>query len=336
VFEFDLPWMFLLLPAPLIAIWLLPAYRERRESVRVPFFEGVAAAAGVKPGRGGALMRRNLLQKIAAPLAWALIVTAAARPQYVEPPIEKIESARDLMLAVDLSGSMDTRDMFDPEGNRVQRLDAVKLVLDDFIARRVGDRIGIIVFGSQAFVQTPFTQDHELVRALLDQTQPRMAGPQTMLGDAIGLTIKVFEESEARDRVLVLLTDGNDTGSKVPPHKAAEIAADNDVTIHTVAVGDPRTVGEGAMDLEVLEAISRVTGGTAFNAGNREQLDDIYREIDALTPEEIQTIAYRPTRELFHWPLGGAVVLVLLFQLLMGLGVALQARGGHQQVNSEQ
>ncbi len=336
MFELNYPWLLALLPLPLLVWWLLPPYKERKESLRIPFFEGVARAAGLEPARGGAVTRRNILQWILAPLAWALLVVAIARPQFVEPPIEKIESARDLMLAVDLSGSMDTRDMFDPEGNRVQRLDAVKLVLDDFIARRVGDRIGIVVFGNQAFVQTPFTQDHELVRALLDQTQPRMAGPQTMLGDAIGLTIKVFAESEARDRVLVLLTDGNDTGSKVPPHKAAEIAADNDITIHTVAVGDPNSVGEAAMDLEALEAIARVSGGTAFNAGDREQLEGIYREIDALTPEEIETVSYRPTRPLFHWPLAGAVGLVLLYQLLVGLGVAFQGRGGKQQVASGQ
>ncbi len=162
------------------------------------------------------------------------------------------------------------------------------------------------------------------------QTQPRMAGPQTMLGDAIGLTIKVFDESEARDRVLVLLTDGNDTGSNVPPHKAAEIAADNDITIHTVAVGDPESVGEGAMDLEALEAIARVSDGAAFNAGDREQLEDIYRQIDALTPEEIETVSYRPTRPLFHWPLAGAVILVLLYQLIMGLTTAVRTMGmGH-------
>ena len=147
-------------------------------------------------------LSRNLAQRLLAPLVWVLVIGALARPQLVEPPIERTESARDLMLAVDLSGSMDTRDMFDPDGTRITRLDAVKLVLDDFIARRAGDRLGIIVFGTQAFVQTPFTIDHELVRALLDQTRPAMAGQQTMIGDALGLTVKTFENSTAEDRVL--------------------------------------------------------------------------------------------------------------------------------------
>ena len=258
MFEFDYPWAFAFLVAPFFVWWLLPAYREQQESVRIPLFEQVAAAAGQRPVRGGVLMRRNLLQGIMASLVWILIVTALARPQFVEPPIEKIESARDLMLAVDLSGSMDTTDMVDHDGNPVQRLDAVKLVLDEFISRRNGDRIGIIVFGNQAFLQAPFTLDHDVVRSLLQQTQPRMAGPQTMLGDAIGLTIKVFENSEAKDRVLVLLTDGNDTNSKVPPAKAAEIAADHDITIHTVAMGDPQSTGEAEMDLATLKTIAEI------------------------------------------------------------------------------
>jgi len=327
VFEFDIPWAFALLPAPLLVWWLLPAYREQRESVRVPFFESVAAATGVEPTRGGVQARRNVLQWIVAPLAWILVVTALARPQYVEPPIEKIESARDLMLAVDLSGSMDTRDMLDAEGNRIQRLDAVKLVLDDFIARREGDRLAVVVFGNQAFLQVPFTQDHDLVRQLLDQTRPRLAGPQTMIGDAIGLTIKTFERSVAEDRVLVLLTDGNDSGSKVPPKKTAEIAADNDMTIHTVAVGDPASSGEGEMDLETLQAIADATGGEAFRADDREQLEEIYRRIDALTPVDVETISYRPTRPLYHWPLGGALLLILGYQLLVGTVQAVRAIG---------
>lgn len=324
MFEFDALWAFALLPAPLLAWWLLPPYKEQQESVRVPFFEQLAGAIGATPAKGGVLLRRNILQKLVAPVVWTLTVVALARPQYVEPPIEKIESARDLMLAVDLSGSMDTRDMFDEDGNRINRLDMVKQVLEDFIERREADRIGVIVFGTEAFLQAPFTLDHDLVLILLDQVEPRMAGPQTMLGDAIGLAIKVFEGSEAEDRVLILLTDGNDTGSRVPPRKAAEIAARNDVTIHTVAVGDPRAVGEAQMDLETLEAIAMSTGGSSFAADDREQLEGIYQQIDALTPEDIETISYRPIRPLFYWPLGIVVALVLAYHFIMGVDALFQ------------
>lgn len=315
MFEFDYPWAFAALLLPLVAWRALPAYRERFESVRVPRFEQVAAATGQEPSRGGVLLRRNLFQWFVAPLVCLLLVAALARPQYVEPPIVKTESARDLMLAVDLSGSMETTDMTDANGNRVSRLDAVKEVLDDFIDRREADRIGIVVFGTQAFVQTPFTTDHDLLRTLLDQVQPRLAGPQTMIGDAIGTAVKAFENSTARDKVAILLTDGNDTDSRVPPKKAADIAAGRDVTIYTVAVGDPTTVGEAQMDMDTLEAIASITGGAAFRAGDRDQLEGIYRQIDALTPEQIDSISYRPTRPLFHWPVGGALLLVLCYHL---------------------
>jgi Ca-activated chloride channel family protein len=318
--EFDALWAFVLLPAPLLVWWLLPAYREREESVRVPFFEGLAGATGVTPSHGGVLLTRNLAQWVLAPLVWGLVVFAMARPQLVEPPIERVESARDLMLAVDLSGSMETRDMFDPEGARISRLEAVKLVLDDFIARRAGDRLGIIVFGTQAFVQTPFTIDHDLVRTLLEQTRPGLPGQQTMIGDALGLTVKTFEPSDADDRLLVLLTDGNDTGSKIPPRKAAEIVAAAGITVHTVAIGDPESAGEAEMDLETLGAIAAATGGAAFQADDRDQLEGVYRRIDALTPVEVETISYRPTRPLFHWPLGAALLLVLLYHA--GMAVA--------------
>ena len=326
MFEFDFPWAFVLLPLPLLAWWLLPPYRETREAVRVPFFERISTAVGAEPSKGGMLARRSILQKVFATLGWVLIVTALARPQFVEPPIEKIESARDLLLAVDLSGSMAIADMLDAQGSQIDRVTAVKLVLDDFITRREGDRIGIIVFGNQAFLQAPFTQDHELVRTLLDQMQPKMAGPQTMLGDAIGLAINVFENSDAEDRLLVLLTDGNDTGSKVPPTNAAEIAAQRGVTIHTVSVGDPASTGEGEMDIETLEEIARLTGGQSFQANDREQLEQIYRRIDELAPIEVESISYRPTRPLFHWPLGAAISLVLLYHLLMAIGQVAQLR----------
>jgi Ca-activated chloride channel family protein len=327
VFEFEYPWVLALLPAPALVWWLLPAYREQRESVRVPFFERIAAAIGRTPSRGGTLMRRNVLQWVIAPLAWGMVLVSVARPQYVEPPLERVEPTRDLLLAVDLSGSMEFPDMFDEEGNRIGRLDAVKTVLGDFVARREGDRLALIVFGNQAFVQAPFTLDSRLVRQLLEQLQPRLAGPQTMIGDAIGLAIKTFESSEAEDRLLVLLTDGNDTGSRVPPTKAAELAAQNDITIHTIAFGAPESAGEGEMDLETLGKIAEVTGGTAFRADDREQLEQIYRDLDNLAPVEVETISYRPTRPLFHWPLAGAVALLLLYHFVMGIRQAVRAFG---------
>jgi Ca-activated chloride channel family protein len=325
VYELAYPWVLALLPLPVLTWWLLPPYRERETSIRAPFIDAMAAATGVEPRPGGVVLRRNLLQVVLAPLVWICLVGALARPQIVEPPIVKTESARDLMLAVDLSGSMDIADMSDADGVRISRLEATIDVIDGFIDRREGDRIGMVVFGTEAFVQAPFTTDHDLVRAQLAQVEAGMAGPQTVIGDGIGLSIRAFEASEATDKVLILLTDGADTGSKVPPDKAASIAADAGITIHTIAMGDPAATGAAELDLETTEAIASATAGASFLAEDREALEEVYRQIDALTPEELETTSYRPTRPLFQWPLGAALVLLLGYHALMATRAGLGA-----------
>jgi Ca-activated chloride channel family protein len=318
MFELAYPWLLVLLPAPLAVRWLVRPYREQKESVRAPFFEELSDQAGLKPSSGAVVLQRNIGQKILLPLAWILIVVALARPQWVDDPITQIESARDLMLAVDLSGSMETNDFVDPEGERIDRLTAVKLVLEDFVAKRETDRLGLILFGNAAFIQVPFTLDHAVFQQLLDEAQIGMAGPQTMIGDAIGLGIKAFESSEADQRVLILLTDGNDTGSRVPPPKAADIAAQNDITIHTIGVGDPAAAGEAPLDEETLEQIAVATGGQYFRAHDLVELDQVYARLDELEPLDFETFSHRPRYELYQWVVGAFLVLVLGYHLIMG------------------
>jgi len=314
---FEYVWLFCLLPLPFLIWLLLPPFKEEQQSIRVPFFEELSTAAGLKAAPGAVILKTNLLQKVIAPLIWILIVTAVARPQWVEDPIEKIESARDLLLAVDISQSMDARDFVDPQGQRIMRLDAVKLVLNEFIERRKGDRIGLIVFGGGAYPQAPFTLDHQSCRLLLEQTEVGMAGPRTMVGDAIGLGIKMFEESAVEERVMVLLTDGNDTGSKMPPLKAAEIANQRGIQIYTIAIGDPGGSGDDQVDLKSLEEIAQVTGGSFFRGDDRQELDMIYRKLDELAPQNYESFSYRPRRPLYHWPLAVAMALTGLFYLVI-------------------
>jgi Ca-activated chloride channel family protein len=213
------------------------------------------------------------------------------------------------MLLVDLSGSMETADFTNAAGETVQRLDAVKEVLDGFLTRREGDRVGLIVFGNAAFVQVPFTSDLAACRLLLEEAAVRMAGPRTAFGDAIGLAITLLERSEVADRVIIALTDGNDTGSSVPPPEASRIAADRGVTIHVVGVGDPAASGEQALDEEALRGVAAAAGGRYFHAADRAELEAIYAELDRLDTREIETESWRPRRELFQWPLGGFLVL---------------------------
>lgn len=326
MYTLDYPWLLVLLPAPLLVWWLLPPYREQTPAVRIPFFDDITKAAGIDATEGSVVPRANLMQKIIAPICWMLVLLALARPQFVEPPIEKIEPQRDLLLALDLSQSMDTKDFRDPQGNLQARVDAVKAVVADFIAKRPNDRLGLIAFGDAPYPLVPFTMDHGTVRMMLADTLPGMAGPRTALGDAIGLSIKLFEKSQAPDKVLIVLTDGNDTASKMTPEKAAEIARDNHIVIHTVGIGDPNATGEDKLDPAILEKIAQTTGGRNFFGGDQKALTDIYALLDRITPANQKTLSWQPRLELFYYPLGAAVALVLAYHLLMWIISAAASR----------
>jgi len=306
------PWLLALLPLPLLLRWLLPEHRERKEGLVVPFLDRLAAQTGTKPTEGAVVMQGSWLRVISVSIGWLCIVAALARPQWIEPPITKNVPVRDMLLAVDLSGSMETKDFKNAEGKQVDRLTAVKEVLDDFLARRKGDRVGLIFFGTAPFVQAPFTEDLQVCRQLLDEAQVKMAGPQTAFGDAIGLAITLFERSEVKEKVLIALTDGNDTNSKVPPQKAAEIARDKGIVIHTVAVGDPRAAGEDALDEDTLKSVAKETGGVFSHAGDRKQLEQIYEKLDKLETRQAQTVSHRPKRDVYFWPLAVGFVVGLL------------------------
>ena len=310
--SFGLPWALLALPLPWLVWKVLPAYRDRTPALRFPFFRQIAVEAGVEPGPGSVVMARSRFQMIAAGLLWGLLVLAIAQPERLGAPIETSRSARDLILAIDISGSMDTRDFADAGGAQTQRLEGVRAVVRQFIAGREGDRMALIVFGSKAYLQSPLTEDTGTIIQLLDQTQVGMAGPHTALGDAIGLAIRTFEASEIEQRLLVLLSDGADTASRMSPLNAAEIARGAGVEIHTIAVGDPAATGEDRVDTATLQDIAQRTGGEQFFASDAEALDATYARIDALAPRLVETQSYRPRQTLSHLP--------MLLALLVGIG----------------
>ncbi|MCJ9723899.1 VWA domain-containing protein [Agrobacterium sp. SHOUNA12C] len=318
MYQLDHPWLLFVLPAPLLVWWLLPAYRETSASVRLPFFDQVAEAAGVRPTEGSVIARRTWPQLACESLSWCLIVLALARPQFVEPPIEKVEPQRDLMLALDLSQSMDTRDFRSGAEQIEARVDAVRAVVTDFVAKRPGDRIGLIAFGDAPYPLVPFTMDHKTVQAMISEILPGVAGPRTSLGDAIGLAIKMFEKTTVPQRVLIVLTDGNDTASKMPPAKAADIAKQKGVVIHTVGIGDPAATGEDKLDTTTLQMIAADTGGRYFFGEDQAQLAAIYEVLDRITPEDQKNLSWRPRTELFCWPLGASILLLAIYYLVSG------------------
>lgn len=313
------PWLLLLVPLPWLLRQLLPASPSSDfQALRVPWFSAVTA-------QQAGWMRRPWLALVAA-LIWLLLVLAASRPQWIGEINSVPVSGRDLLLAVDISGSMDTRDMI-LNRTAVNRLKVVKKVAGEFIRRRRGDRVGLILFGSRAYLQTPLTFDTETTATLLDESEIGLAGRETAIGDAIGLAVKRLRDDAAADRILVLLTDGANTSGEVQPLQAAEFAARDGLTIYTVGVGademmvqdffGSRVVNPSAdLDEDTLRMIAERTGGRYFRARDAVSLEKIYQILDQLEPVESDVEMVRPVDELFFWPLGIAYALALLAALL--------------------
>lgn len=304
------PWLLLLAPLPWILKRVLPPRPRSSTALRVPFGRRLEKAISEVPLATQA--KRGTIGTLLPILVWLLVLTALARPQWIEAPVEKLEPTRDLLLLVDLSASMQAEDFTDAAGKKVDRLTAVKGILGDFLEKREGDRVGLVVFGDSPFLQSPFSTDLSLSRQLLDETAVGMAGPRTALGDAIGLGINLFDSSDAPAKTIIALTDGNDTKSQVPPVEAARVAADRDIRIHTVAIGDPTSVGEQKLDQETLDQVAEITGGRSFFAGDREELVGIYDELDKIETREVKKLSHRPRRDLFAVP----VLIALLISML--------------------
>lgn len=325
--EFEWPWIFALLPLPLLLRVLLPpADASRQAALRTPFLDDFAESAPA--GRAATGSRALLLGTL---LAWILLVTAAARPQWFGEPVQLPVSGRDLMLAVDLSASMQEEDFV--LGNRaIDRLTAVKRVAGEFVERREGDRVGLILFGDRAYVQAPLTFDRPTVNTLLQEAFLGLAGERTAIGDAIGLAVKRLQDNPQQRRILILMTDGANTAGELEPLKAAELAQRAGLKIYTIGIGADAvqrrsffgafTVNPSRdMDEKTLTAIADATGGRYFRAHDTAELAEIYRILDELEPVEVERQSFRPTRALFYWPLA----LALLLSLLLSGGRILRA-----------
>ncbi|MFS1523457.1 vWA domain-containing protein [Microbulbifer sp. 2304DJ12-6] len=315
MFEFDWLWVFLLTPLPLLLRWCLPRAKPLHSALKVPFY----AALSHRDSGGTS----NLFNLALLTLLWLLLICAAARPRWYGEPITQAGSARDLLVAVDISGSMETPDML-IGGRPAMRIDAVKQVVGDFVERRKGDRLGLVLFGTRAYLQAPLTYDRETVGTLLHEAQIGFAGQGTAIGDAIGLSVKRLTQRPAEQRVLILLTDGANTAGEVSPLKAAQLAQQAGITVYTIGVGADEMVQPGLLgsrygsrrinpsrdlDSKTLQAIAEETGGRYFRARNPRELAEIYAELDALEPVEQEAESYRPLKSLFFWPLGAALLL---------------------------
>jgi len=313
--EFAWPWVFLCLVLPVISyLFITPARESRQNALLFPFTQMLVSL------QADAVSRHSALLKWLAMLAWLLLVIAAARPQWVGDSIQFPVSGRSLMLAVDISGSMENQDMV-INRRAVDRLTAVKAVAGEFIEKREGDYLGLILFGTKAYLQSPLSYDRKTIRILLNEAVTRLAGENTAIGDAIGLAVKRLKKQPQQNRVLVLLTDGANTAGSIEPLKAADLAASESIKIYTIGVGDDsvRTSGifglrlrKSDLDEDTLKAIASKTGGRFFRARDIAQLQEIYQILDEIEPVTDENQSFRPITELYQWPLASAVVLALV------------------------
>jgi len=335
VFEFAWPWFALLLPLPLLARRLLPP-RQAEVTETSRGMDLLHPSAGrlteaftlLAPGWG---LPSGLHHAVLA-LLWLGLIGALMRPQWLDAHEDVVSPGYDLMLAIDASRSMEALD-FTVEGRRVNRMAVVKGVVGRFIEQRRGDRVGLIVFGDGAYLQAPLTVDSGAVRAMLDEIVPRMAGDATAIGDAVGLAVKKLRDRPEGSRVLVLVTDGENTAGSMPPIEAARLATQYGIRIYTVGVGSKGkvpvpdasgriTYEDMQIDERLLADMAAQTGGAAYLATDSQALEAIYRRIDALEKTETETRTTLVPSPLYRWPLGLGLV------ALMALGWLLARRGG--------
>lgn len=305
--DFAWPWAALLLALPLLTRFLpLPA-KTTDERVRVPFLPSLidALQLDTRPKRGSGA------SAVLFWLIWTLLVCALARPEYLMPPQYITRPMRDIVLILDVSGSMAKNDV---QGGNT-RLQAVQQSVRKFVAARQSDRIGMVIFASKAWPFAPISEDKQALQTRINQLAPGMIGQQTAIGDALGVAVKVLDNGPDKqaDKLAILLTDGNDTASQLSPELAAKLAADHHVRVHTIAFGDLSDTSKDKVDLPLPQRIAKTTGGQSWTAAHSgSALDSVWQQIDALTPAQVKSLGWSWHQALYPWPLAVALLLLLL------------------------
>ena len=320
--HFDFLWALIALPLPLLIYWLPAKKQVQAAPLRMPtIIKGMQTQEFAPEKKKGSLLILSLI--------WLLVVLASTQPQWLGEAVNVPTEGREMMIAVDLSGSMQVEDM-SLNGRSANRLDMLKVLLGEFIERRSGDRLGLILFGDDAYMQTPMTFDRKTVQQMLDETVLGLVGKQTAIGDAIALAVKRFDEKKDSNRVLLLLTDGQNTAGKITPEQALELAVAKDITIYSIGIGadvmiqnslfgSRRVNPSSELDEESLQRLADETGGYYFRARASDDMSKIYKLLDDLEPVEQEQQQMRPLSALFYWPLGLALLISLLTLLVKSL-----------------
>ncbi|MCI2285546.1 VWA domain-containing protein [Colwellia sp. MSW7] len=320
---FAWPWLLLLCPLPLFIYWL-PKKNDAQASAAL-IIPQLIESSSVKATN----QEKKKAPLIILSICWLLTVVALSRPQWLGDAIDIPTEGREMMIAVDLSGSMQIEDM-ELNGRTVNRLDMLKVVLGDFIERRVGDRLGLILFGDDAYMQTPMTFDRKTVKQMLDESVLGLVGRKTAIGDAIGLAVKRFDAKQKSNKVLLLLTDGQNTAGKISPEQALELAVAKNITIYSIGIGADVMLQESLfgtrrvnpsseLDERTLTKLANETGGKYFRAKDSQGMSQIYQLLDQLEPIEQEQQQMRPLTALFYWPLATALLISMLYFLALNL-----------------
>lgn len=312
-FHFAYPYMAVLAVLPFLVYWLLPSIKNRSTALIYPYFKASAKASNQKPKRASYVKKRSWIASFFMYVIWLLLIIAMASPELVGKPEKQIKTSRNFLILADLSFSMANTDWF-IDHKRVTRWAAVKNIMQDFIVKRESDKMGLIFFASNAYIQAPFTTDLETVKTMLDEADVGMAGQMTNIGKAIVKGMDMFERDTIPNKVMLLLTDGVDSGMDILPLDAANMAKKDSTIIYTIGIGDP---GSSSSDLDerTLTEISELTQGKYFRAKDAEALEKIYVELEKLEPVEYEEESFTPKTLLYYYPLGAALILgfVLVF-----------------------
>lgn len=320
--HFEWPLLFALLPLPLLVYWLPTKNKSEVVPLKMPvLLDGINTTTAATSNKRTSLILLSIV--------WSLLVVASTRPQWLGEAVNIPSEGREMMIAVDLSRSMQVEDM-SLNGRNVNRLDMLKVLLGDFIERRTGDRLGLILFADDAYMQTPMTFDRKTVQQMLNETVLGLVGDRTAIGDAIALSVKRFNEAEDSNRVLLLLTDGQNTTGKVTPEEALELAIANNITIYSIGIGadvmiqnslfGQRKVNPSSdLDEKSLKNMAEKTNGQYFRARSSADLAKIYELLDTFEPVEQEQKQMRPLTALFYWPLGAALFLCFIYLIVINI-----------------
>jgi len=328
-FLFEYLWVFSLFPLPILVYWLSPSLFQVSASLNLPDLDSMERISGRKARRKALVRRRRKLTWLSFYLVWLLLLSAAASPVLIGKPEMEVKTSRNFLILADLSFSMAQKDWY-MDGDRVRRWDAVKSVMNGFIKKREGDRMGVIFFASNAYIQVPFSSDLKVVGELLNEADVGMAGQMTNIGKAMLKGKELFDRDTLKTKVTLLFTDGIDSGTDILPLDAADLLAKDSIKVYTIGIGDPNAANSD-LDEFTLKEIAQLTDATYFNASDTDVLEQVTEELNSLEPIEYKEAKYKPKTQLYYYPASLAILLALLISIVLGLDALNKKKSGHHE-----